>query len=847
MKKDIYISLDVETTGTDFLKDKIIEIGIIKFKGEKIIEKFSSFVNPQQKVSSHILAITGINDEELKSAPIFEEIKEKIKEFVDDFPIIGHNIDFDLEFLKKEGLELNNPYYDTWHLSTMILPHLSSHSLSFLTKKLNIEHLEEHRALSDALACFRLFNFLKRQIKKLPSSVLEEIYKIIGKTEWLYKDFFIPGEKIKKDKKKTKLLEETKELPKNIKEEFRKYIQLFDLKKVDITSIKEIFLSLKGGKKIFLETSCPFRTAFFISLYTAIFKNLKILLAIPSIKEGKQEIKKLSKMIFIPSVLPSGRQIFCFLESYQNYICPIRFQHFLQKKKFTEEELRFLVKLLLFFQTIEEGTKSDLALIGEENILFSKVNVPFKDCCKTCIKNDCFYKKALKKAKESNLVITPQSLLVEINQNHFPFLIIFEADLLEDEINFGLGFSVSHKEFIQLLEEIKEIFPKNKKVLELERVGDIFWGVLGILIKKENQKMAKESSFLIFSDRIQTSGDFKKFEKLTIRFLDLLLDLKLEMEDQLKNINSFSTEIEIKFLIKKIEQIVENLKIGILKKNKKNWLFWGEIFGREQILKIKKRLLFVKEISKKLFEKKESILLISPALSTGRNFQFIKSQIGGENFEEKIITSWENDFFLVVLENFSEPESPYYRDSLSQFIEFSIPLNQKTIFVFSRSEILGEIFDKEASFFRKIKIDLIAQQGNRLLEKNIEHFKYTPKSFLFVLPNNVLKFLKQFPSTSLIFLEKLPFKAPSPISEGKSEYLGNEFFEYSKMRAVLQFKKIAEIFRYQTKKGILVLLSKKILEKDYGISFLQSLYNVPVQVLKKEKLNQFLKNKLWKT
>jgi len=94
------ICVDLETTGLDKYNDRIIEVAMIKFdeKTYKVIDTFNSLVNPQILIPELISNITNIFDDDVAGAPIFEELKQEIKDFILDSPILGHNIYFDIDF-----------------------------------------------------------------------------------------------------------------------------------------------------------------------------------------------------------------------------------------------------------------------------------------------------------------------------------------------------------------------------------------------------------------------------------------------------------------------------------------------------------------------------------------------------------------------------------------------------------------------------------------------------------------------------------------------------------------------------------------------------------------------------
>ena len=188
------VALDIETTGFDTNTDQLIEIAAIKFEGDRIIDQFTTLLNPGIKIPPMIHHITGIADTDVAAAPALGEIETRFKTFIEDLPIVGHNIDFDVNFLNAKGLNLTNPLYDTLQLAGIVLPGLPSYSLDTLSRLLKIKHENKHRALSDTIAVWKLFLMLEQKIAEIDPPTLQLIQKIIKKSTWsLGKLFFAPA------------------------------------------------------------------------------------------------------------------------------------------------------------------------------------------------------------------------------------------------------------------------------------------------------------------------------------------------------------------------------------------------------------------------------------------------------------------------------------------------------------------------------------------------------------------------------------------------------------------------------------------------------------------------------
>ncbi len=157
-----YVCLDLETTGLSKDRDKIIEIAIVVVKNNQIAESFTTLINPGFKISNRIIEITGITNEMLEDAPILDDvISNKVKNLIGNEIIMGHNVTFDINFLRNNIHDFRNDHVDTLSLSRICLPQLGHHRLCDLSDFFNIE-TEFHRAMSDVMTTISVFNCLSR-------------------------------------------------------------------------------------------------------------------------------------------------------------------------------------------------------------------------------------------------------------------------------------------------------------------------------------------------------------------------------------------------------------------------------------------------------------------------------------------------------------------------------------------------------------------------------------------------------------------------------------------------------------------------------------------------------------
>lgn len=158
-----YVCVDLETTGLNPKIDKIIEIGAVKVVDGKVADTFSTLVNPGRCLEERVRCLTGISDEELSDAPYIEEVLPRFMEFMEEFPLLGHNVQFDFSFLKKAavnlGLKIECQAIDTLRIARVHLAALEKKKLEFLCEYFGISY-QAHRAYGDAYATHLLYQKL---------------------------------------------------------------------------------------------------------------------------------------------------------------------------------------------------------------------------------------------------------------------------------------------------------------------------------------------------------------------------------------------------------------------------------------------------------------------------------------------------------------------------------------------------------------------------------------------------------------------------------------------------------------------------------------------------------------
>ena len=163
----LYAVVDIETTGNGYKGSKITEISIFIFDGEKVLDEFTTLVNPESTIPAFITNLTGITDAMVRTAPKFYEIAKKVQEITKDCIFVAHNVNFDYNIIQAEfknlGFDFKRKKLCTVRLSRKLIPGLNSYSLGKICVDENIPINGRHRARGDVEATVELF---RRLIKR---------------------------------------------------------------------------------------------------------------------------------------------------------------------------------------------------------------------------------------------------------------------------------------------------------------------------------------------------------------------------------------------------------------------------------------------------------------------------------------------------------------------------------------------------------------------------------------------------------------------------------------------------------------------------------------------------------
>ncbi|NOZ30235.1 MAG: DEAD/DEAH box helicase [Chloroflexi bacterium] len=494
--KPVFVALDLETTGLDPERDRIIEIGVVRFHSDGDIETWSTLVNPECPLPPRIEQLTGISSDELAHAPTLPMVLPTLRRFVGDAILVGHNVAFDIGFLRQAHLLEQNAAIDTFALASIVLPRQHSYALGALTETLGVTLKDAHRALADARAAAELFLALIRYAEThIPPDVIRRINHIARRCRdpWPLREIFQeierrqarhaftqsaprprpapPMDIDEAEPPRARPPEEPPSRPLDVEAladmlspggAIATGLPGYEHRPQQIEMMKAIAQAFNEGGHLLVEAG------------TGIGKSLAYLLPAIQFAVANQErvvistnTINLQDQLFdkdIPTLQRIlGANVRCaILKGRSNYLCPRRFEALCRAPDLSADEMDVIARVLVWLATTTTGDQAELFLPSATyRAIWNRIASEPRGCtAERCLreqKGRCFFYQAHKRAQNAHIIIVNHALLLSdvATENRvlpeYTHLIIDEAHHLEEATTQQLGFSVSAEGIAQLL------------------------------------------------------------------------------------------------------------------------------------------------------------------------------------------------------------------------------------------------------------------------------------------------------------------------------------------------------------------------------------------------------------
>ncbi|MBN1970315.1 MAG: 3'-5' exoribonuclease [Candidatus Delongbacteria bacterium] len=514
-----FVAIDIETTGLNTYVDKIIEIAAVRFVDGEKTDTFQTFIDPGMKLPDEISQITGIRDDDLIGKPEIDKVLPSFFEFIGTSPLVGHNISFDLEFLKYYaavyGVETSfrtAKVHDTLLLSQIFFPKGPiSYKLSVLKDFFGFDG-NDHRALDDSITCGNILLRIAEEAVSLSDEIVKNLAEVslgfefvgkqfildlanfYGKTSFNRKlgvkqkkysdsyNFIIKDSELNEEMKKVLLTDDIIDkifLPGGLLD---KNIKKFEYREEQYTFAKAAFEAYKNNKILVTEAGTGVGKSFaylFPSAINAVLNDEKVVIT--------TNTKNLQEQIFykdIPVIhqLLGGIFSSVILKGRNNYLCINRYESVLRHPTNSlngnEQAARFLPLVVWAGKTATGDIEENSGFKKGYNYdIWNKVESDSSFCLgKKCKHyNSCHAIGIRKKAFKSDLVIINHSLLFSdiISDSavlgQYSHLVVDEAHNIENAATNYLGEEFSFNLIRNICNRIITSDNKHGNLIKLER------------------------------------------------------------------------------------------------------------------------------------------------------------------------------------------------------------------------------------------------------------------------------------------------------------------------------------------------------------------------------------------
>ena len=510
----IYVALDTETTGTDSERDAVIEIGAVRFSSDgQVLAEWSSLVNPGRAVPFNITQLTGITSPMVAGAPSLPEVASALRRFVGDSStiIVGHNVDFDLGFLRQKGLHFAHPTLDTFELASILLPTQSRYSLDQLMAHFAIPFPQQHRALDDAQATRALFLALIGHAETaVPLPVIQEISRLAAHSDWPLRAFFQEIEQRRSRRffvaprpaaeleagPSGPLFEEEEEeeaeplrpalSPCALDEEalarmlepeglFARHFPHFEHRPPQVDMLRAVTRAFNRGGQLLVEagTGVGKSIAYLLpAVHYAVQNSTRVVISTNTINLQDQLYRKdIPDLQQVLALQEGGNTSLhnlrvALLKGRTNYICMRRLAAMRSRRDLSPDELRVLARVLVWLQFTRSGDQTELFLpTARDQAIWLQVAASNESCfpeqCWYAHRGHCYFYQARRRAENAHLIIVNHALLlsdVAVENRVLPeykHLIVDEAHQLETATTHQLSFTSDEWHLTRLLDGLQ--------------------------------------------------------------------------------------------------------------------------------------------------------------------------------------------------------------------------------------------------------------------------------------------------------------------------------------------------------------------------------------------------------
>ena len=876
------IAVDLETTGFDPETDRIIEIGAVRVRltadGAEPGERFSTFVDPGRDIGPAITRLTGIRDLDLQGAPVAVDAVRHFAAFAGDAVFVGHNVDFDLAFLERNGFAPGAQRLDTADIASMLLPSAPSYALQRLAADEGIVPASAHRALDDALTCAAVLATLAARARSLPAPLLEEARSYAAAIGPAAAQFFADalGESLKHAWDDGSIQVANGVDPLNgarpapaqpgpavragsidagtclgMEGPLARSIENFEDRPEQRQLAIEIERTMATGGVLVAEagTGVGKSIAYLLPALGRALAGERVIVSTHTLPLQDQLVRK--DLPDLQAALGTNVSV-AVLKGRSNYLCPRRWQLF-RTQVSTREEARLALKTLIWRTTTTSGDRAELNLLGGESALWSRVSADDETCTSrrcAATQGGCYLERARHAAAEAGIVVVNHALLLHDARgggNLLPdadHVVVDEAHHLEDIASDAFGFKLETWRTRRDLDRIAHsplamtalksddgaradaAHDLREEIARANGTSEETFAALGTLLPEGTDRLRITGGFRASDDR------WLPIELAAERMADALAGIRAAGDRLAARGGDEDELVEHESAMKELIGEHGAIDHGI-HQPKPGEIAWLERSNNGVGLYVAPAHVGG-ALRRTLIDRHRSVVMTSATLGVAGTMTFTMDRLGvsdvagtlrvGSPFDHA------NQAVFIVPSDIALPHDERFAEEAAVIVgDVARALGGRTLVLFTSHAAMREVAAQLAG---------LDETGIAVLTQGVDGSR---RAILerFAAGGSVLLGTQSFwegvdlPGDQLrcVIIAKLPFPVPDdPLIQGRSERYDDPFREYQLPLAALRLRQgYGRLIRSKTDRGAVILLDRRVILQDYGPTFLASLPAVRVQ------------------
>jgi predicted DnaQ family exonuclease/DinG family helicase len=880
-----YAAIDLETTGLDPARDRVIEVGAVAFTADRVTGTLERLVDPGRSVPDMVLRLTGIKPEELRGAASPESALRELSEFLRGRQPVGHGARLDVDFLASAGLwDPAQEILDTLDVARILLPAAASHSLPLLALELGFSQPRPHRAFDDADATRQLLLRLREEAAAYDEGLKESMLALVAPYEWAIARFFaeaftapnpdpMPASHARSHSVQTA---KSAGIPPDDPDlvaallgpegPLAGVIPGYEHREPQLQMLLAVAQIQGRGGTLVVEAG------------TGTGKSLAYLL--PSIaravRHGERVVVSTNTHTLQEQLmakdLPGLREWLpwdfkaCLLKGRSNYVSLRRWRRYLSEVCRDTDELRFKLKVLVWLHSTESGDRSELRLHGREEVLWARIASDPLDCIGIhCTGEDCYVHRARAEAEAADLVVVNHSLLLadaEVGGGLLPpydHLVIDEAHHLEDAATRGLRQDVDGPGLLALLERLASTADAGL-LMELqrqphlgaseeafaqavplslaagERVRELFECAATWVGARLNDGERRDDS-LRLTPLLREDAGWSAVRLAGENAATALAALDGTVRRAVGGARDWLGGTEPDQGVRELEIIRGRLHVSAalvdeaLQTPDPNRVYWFTLIARSENLVLRAAPINVgSRLREHVYAERRSIVFTSATLAVGGSFDYFRSRVGlGHEVEELILPSpfdFLNQALVCLPMDFAGPDQEEFDRQVEEIVAaVARRVGGRTLVLFTSHRQLRDV---HAALKHRVDLDevLILGQGiDGQRRQLLKTFEEADRPLLLGTASFWEGIDVPGERLSCVVMVRLPFPVPTePVYAARAEQVRDAFSQLALPQAALRLKQgFGRLIRRSTDRGAVVILDNRILGRDYGKAFLDVL------------------------